>query len=161
MVDSVSFSTHDYDGEPSGFQINVADVTAANHDALVTALAALRTATLALMQDGGIDKVAINEITWNTPVTVTDQFAQREIKWQVNVVEAVTGRKYASIQIPMAALTDFLLSGNPYIVKAGVVVGNTATTAIADWVTAFEAVAKSPSGNALSVWDMYQVGRNI
>jgi len=161
MVDKVTFATHDYDSEPSSFQINVADVTAANHDALVTAIGALRLATTALMQSGGVEKTMINEATYNTPVVATDPFAQREIKWQVVVVEATTGRKFASIEIPMANLADFLLGGSPYIVKGGVVVGDDTGTEISDWITAYEAVAKSPSGNALTVWDVYQVGRNI
>jgi len=161
MVDSVSFSTHDYDGEPSGFQINVTDITAANHDATLALITTLRTATVALMKDGGIEKVALNEILWNTPVPVTLPDAQREHKYQVVVVEATTGRKYASVQLPIANFTDYLLNGSPYIVKAGVVTGDDTGGQISDWVAAFEAVAKSPNNNALSVWDMYQVGRNI
>jgi len=161
MVDKVTFATHDYDGEPSSFQINVTDVTAANHDALVTAIGTLRAAATALMQSGGIEKTMINEVTFNTPIVATDPFAQREIKWQVVVVEATTGRKFASLEMPMANLADYLLGGSPYIVKGGVVVGDDTGTQISDFITAFEAVAKSPSGNALSVWDMYQVGRNI
>jgi len=160
MVDKATLGSHDYDSEPSSFQINVADITAANHDGLVTALATLRTATNALTL-GGIDKVQLAETLWNTPVPTTDPNAQREHKWQVVVVEATSGRKYATIEIPMANYEDFLIGGSPYIVKAGTIVGNVTGTSIADWVTAFEAVAKSPSGLALSVWDMYQAGRNI
>lgn len=160
MVDLVKYGTHDYEGEPTGFSINVADVTAANHDALVTAIATLRTAVVGLTL-GGIETSVISEKTFNTPVVVTDPNAQRERKWQLVVVEAVTGRKYASTELPMANLPSFLLGGSPYIVKGGVITGNVTTTAIQDFITAFEAIAKSPAGNALTVWDIYDVGANI
>jgi len=160
MVDKVNYSTHDYDGEQTGFSINVADVTAANHDALVTAIGTLRAATVAITL-GGIESSMIAEKTFNTPVVITDPLAQRESKWQVVVVEATTGRKYASTEIPMANLASFLLGGSPYIVKGGVIVGDDTGTEITDWIAAFEAIAKSPAGNALTVWDMYHVGANI
>jgi len=160
MVDKVSFGVHDYDSEPSSFQVNVTDITGANHDATTALLATLRTATNALIL-GGIDHVAMNESLWNTPVPVTDPLAQRESKWQVTVIEAVTGRKYASIEIPMANLASFLLGGSPYIVKSGTVTGDDTGGEISDWIAAFEAVAKSPSGASITVWDIYQAGRNI
>lgn len=160
MVDKVNYATHDYDGEPTGFSINVADVTAANHDALVTAIATLRTAVVGLTL-GGIESSMIAEKTFNTPIVITDPLAQRESKWQLVVVEATTGRKYATTEIPMANLADFLLGGSPYIIKGGVVVGDDTGTEISDFVTAYEAIAKSPNGNALTVWDMYHVGANI
>ena len=160
MVDKVSFGVHDYDSEPSNFQINVTDITGANHDATTALVATLRTATNALML-GGIDHVSLNESLWNTPVVNNDPLSQREHKWQVVVIEAVTGRKYATIEIPLANLAAFLLNGSPYIVKAGNVTGDDTGGEISDWIAAFEAVAKSPSGAALTVWDMYQAGRNI
>lgn len=158
MVDTAFFGSHDYDGEPAGFQINVAEITG-DVAALTTAIATLRTATNGLVI-AEIDRAGFTDVTWNTPSPTTDPFGQREIKWQLIVTEAVTGNKYAANEIPCADLS-LLENGSPYLVKAGVTVVTAGAAAVNAWVAAFEAIALSPAGNALSVWDLYQVGRNI
>jgi len=157
-MDKAFFSSHDYDSEVGTFQINIEEVTG-DVTALKLALATLRTATNALVI-AQIDHAGFIDITWNTPSPTTDPFGQREIKWQLVVSEAVTGNKYASNEIPSADLA-LLENGSPYLVKSGAVVVTAAAAAVNAWITAFEAVAFSPAGNAISVWDLYQVGRNI
>jgi hypothetical protein len=158
MVDTVFYGFHDYDGEPSSTSINVAEITG-DVAALTTAIANLRTAINGIIL-GGADKSGFTDITFDTPVPITDPFAQRETKWQVVVVEATTGRKYAANLIPMANLA-LLENNSPYIVKAGSVVVVTGAAAVNAFITAFEALALSQAGLALSVWDIYHVGANI
>lgn len=158
MVDTAFFSTHDYDGERAGFNINIAEITG-DVATLTTAVATLRTATTAIMADGGIEKTGFTDVTYNTPVPVTNPFAQRETKFQITVVDT-NGDRFASNEIPMADLS-LLQNGSPYIIKGGVVVGDDTGSVISNFVTAYEAIALSPGGLAVTIWDMYQVGRNI
>jgi len=158
MVDQAFFAVHDYDGEPSSTSINVDEITG-DVAALTTAIGTLRTALNGIIL-GGIDKAGFTDIVWDTPVSVTDPYAQRETKWQLVVQEATTGRKYAANLIPMAKLS-LLENGSPYLVKSGVVVVTAGAAAVNAFISAFEAIAKSQSGNALSVWDLYHVGANI
>ena len=158
MVDQAFFNVHDYDGEPSSTSINVAEITG-DVAALTTAVATLRTAINGIIL-GGVDKTGFTDITWDTPVVITDPYAQRETKWQVVVVEATTGRKYAAGTIPMAKLS-LLENGSPYLVKSGIVVVTTGAAAVNAFIAAYEAIALSQAANALSVWDIYHVGANI
>lgn len=157
MVDTAFFGVHDYDGEPSGFSINVAEITG-DVAALTTAIATLRTATDGIIL-GSIDKTGFTDITFDTPSVNNTPFSQRETKWQVIVIDS-NGKKYAANEIPMADLS-ILENNSPYIVKGGSVVVVAAATAVQAWVDAFEALARSSSDLALTVWDVYHVGRNV
>lgn len=157
MVDTAFFALHDYDGEPSGFSINVDEITG-DVAGLTTAIATLRTTTNALLL-AGIEKTGFTDITFDTASPTLDPYGQRETKWQIIVVDA-NGKKYASSELPCAKLS-LLENGSPYLVKGGSVVVVAGAAAINAWITAFEALAKGPDGAALSVWDLYHVGRNI
>jgi len=158
MVDQAFFGVHDYDGEPSSTSINVAEITG-DVATLTAAIATLRLGINGIIL-GGIDKAGFTDITWDTPVSITDPYAQRESKWQLVVQEATTGRKYAANLIPMAKLS-LLENNSPYLVKQGVVAVVAGAAAVQAFIDAFEAIALSQSGNALSVWDLYHVGANI
>lgn len=158
MVDTAFFQSHDYDNELGSTAINVAEITG-DVAGLTTAIATLRTALNGILI-AQIDKSGFTDITWNTPSPTTDPFGQREIKWQLIVNEAVTGNVYAANEFPSADLS-LLENGSPYLVKNGVVVVTAGAAAVNAFISAFEAIALSPAGNALSVKDLYQVGRNI
>jgi len=155
--DSTHFSFHDYDGEPSSMTVNTAEVTAAGLDAATTAAQALRTAINGLIL-GGVEQVTINDNIWDTVVPVTDPFAQREIKWTVISMDA-SGNKFKSNEIPMANLA-LLENSSKYIVKNGSVTVVTGATAVQAFIDAYEAYAVSNNGEALTVIDVYQSGRN-
>lgn len=157
MVDTAHYSAKDVTSENASMTINVVDITAANHDATATLVATLRTAMLPLMK-GGWDKSHFNEILFNTPVPNTDPYAQREIKWAI-IVQPTTGDPYLGNEIPMANL-DFLEAGSDYIVRNGDIVVADAGGDIADFITAYEAVALSNTGSPLVIKDIYFVGRN-
>lgn len=71
---------------------------------------------------------------------VADKNAQREVKWLVRYTDDVLGTSH-SLEIPTADLDLLDTSGKFMDVSAG---------AGATFVTAFEAQAKSPAGNAVS-----------
>jgi len=155
--DSSVFSFSDYDGEPSNVTINTVEITAANLDAQATLLSTLRTAINAIIL-GGVSQLVIRDTVWDTAVPATDPFAQREIKWVI-IAEDTAGNKFKSNEIPMANL-DLLANGSKYIVRNGFIATPDAGGEIADFVAAYEAVAVSNAGLALTIIDMYQAGRN-
>lgn len=156
MADTVVFSADDNGSENTSMTVHIADITAANHDATVTAIATLRNAMLPLMK-GGWDKSAIREVTYDTPVPNTDPYAQREIKWAI-IVQGISGDPYLGNEMPMANL-DLLESGSEYIIKNGDIVVDDTGGDIADFVTAYEALATNQAGGAIVIKDMYFVGR--
>lgn len=152
-----SFTWYDYDGEKSSTQVNVAEVTELTLAATATALGTLRTAmndiTLAV-----VSKSQVTDTLFDTKVVPTNQFAQRETKWVI-IVQDASGNIFKANEIPTADLS-LLEAGSKYIVKNGVVSVSDPDGFVADFVTAYEAVALSQSGEALTIIDMYQVGRN-
>jgi len=158
MVSKATFSSHDYDDENSSYQINVEEVTAVNFAAIQAALTTLRTATDGITI-GNIGKLTLTDVMFNTFSPVTDPFAQRETKWQIVAVD-VSGNVFAANEVPIANL-GLLENGSPYIVRNGDVVVVVGATEVQAFVNAFEAIAKSPSGEALVIKDIYHVGRNV
>jgi len=155
--DYASFSWYDYDSEKSGTSINLAETTELTLAAQNIAIEALRTAMNGLTI-APVSKSSQTDIIFDTPVVPTDPFAQREIKWVV-IAQDSAGNKFKANEIPTANL-DLLEGGSKYIVKSGVVTVVAAAAAVAAFVTAYEALALSQSGLALTVVDIYQVGRN-
>lgn len=158
MADYASLSLKDYDGERSSTRLNVAEITAANIDATATALGTLRTALEAIMLQGWYGVQMTDEIYTANPA-VADPFSQREIKWQF-IVEDSLGNVQKGNEIPCADLS-ILENGSKYIYKNKQVTVTTAAALVQAVVDAFEAIAKDEAGNALTVVDIYQAGRNI
>jgi len=152
-----TFSYSDYDGEPSNVTINLVEITAANLDAQQTLITALRAAINGIIL-GVTNKSVVSDIGWDTFTGTSDPFAHREIKWVV-VVEDSVGNRYKSNEIPMADLS-ILEGGNKYIIKNGLVTVVTAAALVTAFKDAYEAVAVSNTGLALTIVDMYQAGRN-
>lgn len=155
--DQTHFGFHDYDREPSSMTVNTVEVTALNLDAQVTAAQALRTAINGLIL-GGVEQVTVNDNIWDTVVPVTDPFAQREIKWTV-ISQDTSGNRFKSNEIPMANLA-LLENASKYIVKNGSVTVVAGAAAVQAFIDAYEAYATSNDGEALTVIDIYQSGRN-
>jgi hypothetical protein len=105
-----------------------------------------------------VSKASQTDIIFDTETVPTDPFAQREIKWVV-IVQDASGNKFKANEIPTANL-DLLESGSKYLVKSGVVTVTAAAAAVNAFITAYEALALSQSGEALTIVDVYQVGRN-
>jgi len=155
--DQTTFSWHDYDGEPAHMTVNTVEITAANLDAQATLLTTLRT-TMNALTLGVVEQAVISDTIWDTVAPTTDPFGQREIKWVI-IAQDAAGNKFKSNDIPTADL-DLLEGGNKYIIKNGIVAVTAGAAAVDAFKDAYEAVAVSNAGSALTIIDMYQVGRN-
>lgn len=149
-----TYTFTDYSNENSSVGVTAVDLTAGNFAAQETASAALGTAIGAL-SIGSLVKRVVADIPLDSPDTPTNPFAQRELKWHVDYRGAVTGKSF-SIEIPCANLTANTVSGN----TDNADVSDTLWT---NFITAFEAYAKSPDDPAEAVVFVgaHVVGRNI
>lgn len=152
-----AFTWYDYDGEKSSMQVNTVEITELTLAAQVAALGALRTA-LDNITLSPVSKLSVTDNLHDAKVIPTDQFAQRETKWVI-IAQDSSGNLFKANEVPVADL-GLLESGSKYIVKGGVVSVSDPDGFVAAVVTAYEAVAKSQSGLALTIVDMYQAGRN-
>lgn len=152
-----SFTWYDYDGEKSTMQVNTVEITELTLAAQSTALGTLRTA----MNDitlAAVSKAAVTDNLFDAKTIPSDQFAQRETKWVI-VVQDSAGNVYKANEIPTADLS-LLENGSKYIIKNGVVSVTDPDGFVADFKTAYEAVALSQNGLTVTILDMYQAGRN-
>lgn len=144
----------DASNEKSTASVTSTALTSANFDAQATAFNALRTAMQALSL-GDISQYAISTITNPAYTVPTNPFAQRELKWLVTYLGATSGKTF-QMEIPAADL------GNDHLV-AGTDQADTADSDWTDFITAFEAFAKSPDNPAEAVTfvNAKLVGRNL
>jgi len=149
-----SFTFLDFSEEKSSMSFHFGPITALTIAAFLTQFAALRTATEAIALGELSDDMWVGDSTNYAAAAPTDPNAQRERKWLVQY-EGTTSHTLYSTTIPTANLagTDFLLPGTDE--------ADLTTTEIAAFVTAFEAFAIGPGGNAAVVDDILLVGRNI
>jgi len=136
-------------GEKSSFRFTITDLSAANFVAISGALTTLWTNIAALLLGSPVSRrvVAISQEVAASPVT--DPLAQRENKWLVRYHDT-SGRKF-TLELPTADLS-LLDTNSEFLDLAG--------TEAAAFVSAFEAVAKSPSDQSNIVVDSIQfVGR--
>jgi len=146
------FTLIDYDGEKTAVQVHHVALTAGNFAATETLLDALRDAmaqitlgTMANTRYGNEDLLSITK--------ASDQEAQREAKWLVSYHDTTSLLSY-SLEIGTADFDQLDPNDRKHadIGDAGVVDG---------FVTAFEAVAKSPTGGAVVIDEITLVGRNV
>lgn len=147
-----SASRKDYDGESSSYGVRVAAITAANFDAQHTLRVALT---------GAISNICGGTVQQNTEANVdvisnqpsNDPLDQRENKWLVTYHETANPLVFYRLELPCADLTKLDPDDrkHAHIGDAGDVDG---------FVTAFEAYALSPNGNAVTVDEITFVGRN-
>lgn len=144
----------DYSNETSSMSVYNGSVTALTIAAFLTQLGALRTASdaITLGTVSGQSWVGDKDILAASPPT--NVFAQRELKWLVSYENAVSHKKY-TLEIPTADPTGRLIAGTDR--------ADLANTDIAAWVTAFEAMARSPENDVdgVNVLSITLVGRNL
>lgn len=161
---SGSFSVLDYDSEVAsvGFQTGV--ITALNLPGVLTQFGTLRTAIGGIIL-GSIKSESLTAFNTNlNAIKPSDENAQRERKWLVTYadntqyfdapINAIANAGYGKvfgIEIPTADYVGKLLPDSD---KADLT-----DTDIAAFVTAFEALCKSPYGGAAKVLSMTAVGR--
>lgn len=151
MPGLLGFSLLDYSNEKSSTGIITGDVTGASLPGLLTQVGTLRGAiegiTLGVVSN---ERLSVFD-TQLTTVPPTDEQAQVERAWYVAYEDSVN-HKLFGITIGTADVAGRLL---PESDKADL-----ANTEIAAFVTAFEAVARSPYGNTVNVIRITHVGRN-
>lgn len=160
------FTMLDHSKERSSFTFHTGAVTAVSLPGLLTQFGALRTAiediTLGVMNSERL-QVFSTKLS-NTPPS--DENAQIERKWLVTYednlpffddpVNAIPNEGYGSLfqmEIPTAELVGRLL---PFSDEADLADGQ-----IAAFVTAFEAIARSPYGGTVNVIKIVAVGANL
>ncbi|MCK5133316.1 MAG: hypothetical protein KAR40_14335 [Candidatus Sabulitectum sp.] len=148
-----SFTFLDASAEKSSMTFNFGAITAASLPGFLTQFGALRTATDAISIGQLVGDMWTGDKTKYSNVVPTDKDAQRERKFLV-VYEDDTTLALYRMEVPCAdyALVD-VFQGETDLVDL-------AQTAIAAFVTAFEALCRSPEGNAITVVSMRGVGRN-
>jgi len=144
----------DYSNEKSNTTVYVGPITALTIAAFLTQFGALRTAI------EGITLGVVSQESWVGDVTVlsntppTDAEAQREKKWLVRYVGDTTDKIF-TLEIATAELGgDHLLPMSDF--------ADLTETDMAAFVTAFEAIAKSPDDDteSVTVQSIQFVGRN-
>lgn len=154
MTGEVSFSVRDYSNEVSSHRIDIADLTSANFDTYVGASGLVPDYYDALnaIVLGNISRERItarNILISSAPAGSV--YAQVELKWQLTYTDAVTGKQWQR-EIPTPDLT---------LLVAGTDLMNITAGAGLAYKTAFEAVAVSPDGNAVTLNSVRVVGRNL
>lgn len=148
-----SFTFLDFSEESSSMRFHFGAITAGTIAAFLTQFGALRTATEAIVIGELAGDKWVGDDTNYAAVAPTDPNAQRERKWLVQY-EGVTTHSIYTVSIPTANIagTNFLVPGTDE--------ANLSTTEIAAWITAFEALCRSPEGENVNVLNIYAVGRN-
>lgn len=161
-----NFSFLDYNGERSTTSFYTGNVTAVSLPGLLTQFGALRTAIDGIIL-GTIaqEELSVFRTKLSNALPVSAN-AQRERKWLV-VYEDVTEffdppvnaipnegyRKVFNFEIPTANLVGNLQPNSDE--------ADLSATAVAAFVTAFEAIARSPHGGNVNVLKLVAVGRNL
>jgi len=152
-VSFFSQTRNDYSDEKSSWGFAVATLSAANVAAQQTLIDAVVTATSAIVLTAATKEETTYKRTIHAGAQPTDPLAQRENKWLVRYTGDATFKKF-TLEIPGADLSK--LSTSPQSDFADLT-----DTDIAAWVTAFEAVAKSPDDptETVTVRNIQFVGR--
>lgn len=148
-----TFTFLDFSEEKSSMKFHFGPITALTIAAFLTQFGALRTAVEDICIGTLSDDSWTGDATNYAAAAPTDPNAQRERKWLVQY-EGTTSHTIYNFTIPTANLagTDFLIPGTDE--------ADLTTTEIAAFVTAFEAIGKSPYQEAVNVLNIYAVGRN-
>lgn len=160
-----SFTILDYDGEVTNSQFNTGNITAVSLPGTITQFGTLRTALDGIIL-GRISKEALKVFETKLSNTLpTDKAAQRESKWLVvyednlpffdDPVNAIPNEGYKRVftmEVGTADLSLLVANTDRMEITAGA--GQT-------FVTAFEALARSPYGGTVNVIEVRHVGRNL
>lgn len=137
-----TFTLRDYDKETGTVTVHNGPITALTIATFLTQFGALRDA-IDDITDGVLAKeqwVGDNTVLDNS--VPTDESTQRERKWQV-VYEGATSHKKYQVEVPTADPTGRLLPNTN--------LADLADTEIAAFVSAFEAIAKTPDSDTEGV----------
>lgn len=148
-----SFTFLDFSEELSSMRFHFGAITPASLAGFLTQFGALRTATENITIGNLSSDKWVGDDTNYAAAAPTDPNAQRERKWLVQY-EGVTSHSIYTVTIPTADIagTNFLIPGTDE--------ANLATTEIAAFITAFEALCRTPEGENVNVLNIYAVGRN-
>lgn len=154
MADAASavLSVIDYDQELSSIRVKLPDIDAANYAATMTAVAALWAGCLGIITGNlKVSHVSTREVAYgaNPP---SNQFAQRETKWLIRYKDNTTNEIFRN-ELPTADLS--LLTQNSDTItdfSAGVLLA---------FKNAWEAIVKSPNGNAVTMISLQHVGKRL
>ena len=149
-----SWSYRDRSDEISTVELTVADVSAggADFDTVMADVAALGAAILAATECVQAREMFNQAVDVKSPTTPTDPLAQRESALRVFYADDTTGEVY-HISIPGPDWDGIDLLPNTDL-------ADLTDEPVAALVTALEANALSPVGNAISVLRAVQVGRH-
>lgn len=151
MVGQAVLTVGDYSHELSTTRMNVPDLTGANLDAQITKLNTLITALDGII-GGAIRKGTLTSVPHeNANWPDADPTAQREMKWVV-IAEDSVPRQY---KYEFACPTMSAGTLNPGSDRA-----DFTDAAVAAFIAAFNDFAKSPTGDDLTIVDIYLKGRN-
>lgn len=150
----VNRSMLDYDSEIGTARMNMSELTAGNFLAQSTKIATLQAAIQGVCLSALSSYKYGNRITSPTIDRATMAYIQRESKFLVQYRDTVTGSRH-SVQIPCADLISHLDPGDHAHARIG------DGGHVDAFITAFEAVALSPQGNAVDVLEITHVGRNL
>lgn len=155
----------DYSKEKSTTQFNTGAVTAVSLPGLLTQIGTLRAAIEGITL-GVVNRESLK--VFDTPLANTppsDKNAQREDKWLISYedtteyfdapVNAIPNEGYRKVfSFEVATPDRDLVDGNTDF-------ADISTGAMATFVTAFEAMCKSPYGGSVNVLSAKYVGRNL
>lgn len=147
-----SFSFIDYSKEPSSMRFYNGPITVGTIAGFLTQFGAFRTATEAIVLGSLVADEWYGDRTKYDNAPPTDENAQRERKFLISYQGAATFSKY-TLEIPTADLVGRMV-GDTDIVDA-------VDTDFAAWITAFEALCKTPEGEAVEFLQATAVGRNL
>lgn len=147
---SVTFIDHSK--EKSTAKGYMGPITALTIAAFLTQFGALKTAIGALSMGELQSDSWTGDRTLYSNLPPIDVNAQRERKWRVDYEDAVNFSKH-QFEIPVALVDGQLISNTD--------LANIETTEWVAFITAFEAMCKSPDGNAVNVLGAQLVGRNL
>lgn len=147
----VTFTLLDFSEEKASTQIGIPGYNVLTNAGVITDVGALRAAI-----DGiTLGSIVQENLTWfatkYAAAAPTDQEAQREKKWLVRVQDTVTLAEYR-VEIPTADLTGVQLIPGTDNADLG-------QPPMDAFVSAFEAVYRSPDGNPATVLQVSYVGR--
>lgn len=141
----------DNSNEESTMGFHFGPITALTIAAFLTQFGAFRTATNAIVLGNLVRDSWTGDATKYSKVVPADENAQRERKFFVQYQDT-TNLSIFRLEIPTADLEGRMLPDSDQV--------DLTETDIAAWVTAFEALCKSPDGNAVNVLAIYAVGRS-
>jgi len=156
MGGRVGYTLIDHSNEKTRHNIELQAITSANLDTVLTNIGAYQTALGGIVL-GTVSVQDVHAVVNNISSTIpANSFAQRELKLLIRYAGDTTGDVFTlTIGTPdLANLT--IASGSDFVTLADGGI-------MADWVTAFEAIARSPDDDTetVTVLSAQVVGRNI